>query len=114
MWAKNKRRYQERAALPPNGNFGNGLAEADPPFHPKVHTPQRPPRRDRHDNSGQSRHSGSRGSQSGKSSDLTSFSSFIVLRREDAESVKSSLMVEEADPLPQNKITYIVAGYNLK
>lgn len=115
MWAKTKRKHHDRAALPPNGNFGNGLAEADPPFHPKVHTtPQRPPRRDRRDSSGQSRHSGSRGSQSAgtKSSHLTSFSSFIVLRREDAESVKSSLIEEEADPLPQNKITYIVAMFS--
>ena len=110
MWAKTKRKHQERR---PNVNFGSGLAEADPPFHPKVHaTPQRPPRRDRRDGSGQSRHSGSRGSASGKSSHLTSFSSFIVLRREDAESVKSSLIEEEADPLPQNKITYIVAMFS--
>ena len=39
------------------------------------------------------------------------FNQFIILRKEDAESVKSSLMVEEADPLPQNKITYIVAMF---
>ena len=91
---------------------------SDPPFVPKVHrmsNPDSPPRSPKRGDKKKSplldgsNHSGNGDNQSESFSQT--FKQFIVLRKEDAESVKSSLIEEEADPLPQNKITYIITMF---
>jgi len=121
QWAKSKKKNTDQASsIYPSNSFGGGLAEADPPFLPKVHsinsTPSSPTRKKKEtgiSSAGANRNSeDTRSHRAGTTSSVnTSFSSFIVLQHENAESVKSSLIEEEADPLPQNKITYIVAMF---
>jgi len=125
QWAKTKKKNTDQASsIYQSNSFGGGLAEADPPFLPKVHSinsPQNSPTRDNNrsrNNTGTSSPGGNRHNEDtrsgrgGTTSSLnSSFSSFIVLHHGNAESVKSSLIEEEADPLPQNKITYIVAMF---
>jgi uncharacterized membrane protein YfcA len=90
-WARAKKQLmmEQNANNIKSPSFDNRLAEADPPFIPRVHEgPSADP------------------SDSSFNSPLQSF---FVIRRDDQESIKSSLIEEEADPLPQHKITYIVA-----
>ena len=122
---------------PVDGNLVHGkLEEASPPFIPKVH----PSTQNLKDTNAPNSEPLMAGNQqpdarpsleqkmdsnlypsdaSAASSYASSFRSFIVLRKEDAESVKSSLLEEEADPLPPHKITYIftmflgVIGFNV-
>ena len=116
MWAKQKRRTKQQApilaTLPTVKSFDGKLAEADPPFIPKIHQPaknasNKDPLLQRNDDSVSKTDSNSVPSDSSFSSYSSSFQSFIVLHKADAESVKSSLIEEESDPLPQHKITYI-------
>lgn len=122
LWAKQKRKIHQApilATIPSVNSFDGKLAEADPPFIPKVHPsspdrktqqPGREPLLNRKQDESISRAGtglNSIPSDSSYSSYSNSFQSFIVLHKADAESVKSSLIEEEADPLPQNKITYI-------
>ncbi len=152
MWAKQKRMNAQIMANSPvyPGSFENKLAEADPPFVPKIHSLQSPPgspprpapaspastsveippspekngnssgkkKKKRRDGRKQplldnatSPFGNGFGNEDSNSDSSFSFSQYIVLRKEDHESVKSSLMEEEADPLPQNKITYIVTMF---
>ncbi len=119
LWARQKKRNSQHpilATIPSVKSYDGKLAEADPPFIPKVHPSAASPsasskgepllEKDRHDDN-QSKDSSSALSNGSYSGYSNNFKSFIVLRKEDAESVKSSLIEEEADPLPQNKITYI-------
>ncbi len=120
LWAKQKRRNHKApilATIPSVKSFDGKLAEADPPFIPKVHPSTEPSKvalnnepllkKNKQDESMSRADSNSQPSDSSFSSYSNSFQSFIVLQKADAESVKSSLIEEEADPLPQNKITYI-------
>lgn len=152
MWAKQKRmntQIMANSPVYPPGSFDNKLAEADPPFLPKIHNLNTPPgspsnsvgspnlpdspisspgaspqrkkkkkkRRDGRkrpllDESGNSNGGGFGNADSNSDSSFSEkFSQYIVLRKEDHQSVKSSLIEEEADPLPQNKITYIVTMF---
>ena len=131
LWAKQKRKNNMKpilATLPTVKSYDGNLAEADPPFIPKVHpssnqvtstasataatTMTNEPllgkvntnARKQSFRKGDNNSVYSDGDFSGYSS---SFQSFIILHKADAESVKSSIIEEEADPLPQNKITYI-------
>ncbi len=144
MWAKQKRMNAQIMANSPvyPGSFDNKLAEADPPFVPKIHSLNSPPGSppplspiktppgtpgNGPDTPGSTPSPGrkkkkrrdgrktplldDRTDNGSDSSYSNSFAQFIVLRKEDHESVKSSLIEEEADPLPQNKITYIVTMF---
>ncbi len=109
LWAKQKKKSYQKpilATLTSVQSYEGKLAEADPPFIPRVHqTPyQQPllPSVNENEESIPNTDSNSVPSESSYSG-----FQFIILRREDAESVKSSIIEEEADPLPQNKITYI-------
>jgi len=116
MWAKQKRMNAQALSSSPvyPGSFDNKLAEADPPFVPKIHSMNssagspsgRSPRRA----SGKSSHLLETSSHSDNKSQ-GSFNLFINLRKEDAESVKSSLIEEEAAHLPQNKVTYVITMF---
>jgi uncharacterized membrane protein YfcA len=129
MWAKQKRLNVQAPSTSPvyPGSFDNKLAEADPPFVPKVHSlhndsksvtsPHKAKNSKRHpllqsskSKSYRDRDKGDGDSRS-NGSFSSSFNSFIILRKEDAESVKSSLVEEDADPLPQHKITYIITMF---
>jgi len=121
LWAKSKKNT-EQISLFPSNSFEGGLAKADPPFVPKVHSinSQQGFITKRENGNSKSLTGGntsvngdSTRSEAGRTrtSQNSSFSSFIVLRKGDVESVKSSLMEEEAHQLPQNKITYIVAMF---
>lgn len=124
MWAKQKRKNAQTTATSPvyPGSFDNKLAEADPPFVPKIHSIDSPKGSRERSTSPKratgmkanlldgSNHSGN-ADNSSHGSFAQSFNLFINLRKEDAESVKSSLLEEEADPLPQNKITYIITMF---
>ena len=116
LWAKQKRRHTQHnilATLPTVKSFDGKLAEADPPFIPKIHPSTRPSTTETRNQpllaNQRHRETASRGDDSSISdgSYSDSFRSFIVLRKTDVESVKSSLIEEESDPLPQNKITYV-------
>lgn len=139
MWARQKRMNAQTMTHSPvyPGSFDNKLAEADPPFVPKIHSmsspgsPGSPSSVGSHrsedqkkapllegsfaDGSGLDRANGTNNEQGNadnrSDSSFNSFNQFIVLRKEDHQSVKSSLIEEEADPLPQNKITYIITMF---
>lgn len=126
LWAKQKRKNAQTSSSSSHvypGSFDNKLAEADPPFLPKIHSIDSPrsessrssPKRANNNTMRNnlldgSNHSGGADNKS-QGSFAQSFNLFINLRKEDAESVKSSLLEEEADPLPQNKITYIITMF---
>lgn len=111
LWAQSKRNRESK--LVPNKSFEGGLAEADPPFVPKVHATPSPRRKHKgslHDNSQHSQGSG--GHDRSDKSSISSFSSIVIkVKKKDTESVKSSLLEEEADPLPEAKITYITTMF---
>eukprot|EP00979_Chaetoceros_neogracilis_P015177 scaffold5451_cov245-Chaetoceros_neogracile.AAC.4 len=122
LWAKQKRMNAQalsNSSVYP-GSFDNKLAEADPPFAPKIHSMSPATSTDSH-NGSRTSHKSRRGGDKKASlldnSDLSdnksrgSFNLFINLRKEDAESVKSSLIEEEAEPLPQSKITFIITMF---
>jgi hypothetical protein len=116
MWAKQKRMNAQALSSSPvyPGSFDNKLAEADPPFVPKIHSMYSPTgsqsSRSVRRSSGKSSHLLDTSSHSDNKSQ-GSFNLFINLRREDAESVKSSLIEEEAEHLPQNKVTYVITMF---
>mmetsp|Transcript_1177 Transcript_1177/g.2127 ORF Transcript_1177/g.2127 Transcript_1177/m.2127 type:complete len:728 (+) Transcript_1177:126-2309(+) len=124
LWAKQKRKNAQSSSCTSPvypGSFENKLAEADPPFVPKIHSLDSP--KSEGSNSPKRANNSMKsnlldGSNHSRATDSTSqgsfaqsFNLFINLRKEDAESVKSSLLEEEADPLPQNKITYIITMF---
>lgn len=112
QWAKQKKMNQQSNPEAPvyPASYENKLEEADPPFLPKIHsisssaTQERNFLNDRENNM-------KREDDGSQSSFSRSFNRFIVLRKEDADSVKSSLIEEEAEYLPQNKISYIIAMF---
>ena len=120
LWQKQKRMTalaQTNSPVYPGSFDSNGLAKADPPFVPKVHSmysssPSNSGRSHRSRSPSKNSHSSRRAAllddNKSQSSFSQSFNLFIKIPKEDAESVKSSLMEEEADQLPQNKVTYIV------
>jgi len=122
LWAKQKRMNAQalsNSSVYP-GSFDNKLAEADPPFAPKIHSMSPATSTGSHNGSRtshQSRRGGDKKASLLDNSDLSdnksrgSFNLFINLRKEDAESVKSSLIEEEAEPLPQSKITFIITMF---
>jgi uncharacterized membrane protein YfcA len=120
LWAKQKRRNSQNpilATIPSNKSFDGKLAEADPPFIPRVHPQSQIGSKKSNsepllprigENDEQNDDAGSiQSSVPSDGSYSSSFQHFIVLRKADAESVKSSIIEEEADPMPQNKMTYI-------
>uniref|UniRef100_A0A7S3QDB4 Sulfite exporter TauE/SafE n=1 Tax=Chaetoceros debilis TaxID=122233 RepID=A0A7S3QDB4_9STRA len=127
MWAKQKRLNVQAPSTSPvyPGSFDNKLAEADPPFVPKVHSLHNDSKSvtSAHKANSSKRHPLLQSSKSKRNRDggdedsrsngsfSSSFNSFIILRKEDAESVKSSLVEEDANPLPQHKITYIITMF---
>ena len=104
LWAKQKKRNAEKpimGKLTTVATFEEKLAEADPPFIPKVHSVSPLPKAN-----DESRPQGDASSLPSDSSQSNSgFQSFFIYG--DAASVKSSILEEEADPIPQHKITYI-------